>query len=88
LKKVLIAILLVVALISMSGCVAWKRSVKDSVSSIKGLDRVAYVYSLDGKLLREYRGRFDIETSQNKVKFDLNGKRFIIYNAVVIVEEQ
>jgi hypothetical protein len=36
-----------------------------------------------------YKGKFDISENSDgtKVKFDINGKRVMIYNAIVIVEE-
>lgn len=48
------------------------------------------VYSHEGELLAEYEGKFDISENESgtKVKFDLNGKRTIIYNAIVIVDEK
>lgn len=42
----------------------------------------------DGNLLKTYEGKCDIEENDsNKVLFDIDGKRVIIYNAVVIAEE-
>lgn len=53
-----------------------------------GLKRTISVYSYDGNLLKKYSGKCDIEENEsNKVLFDINGKRVIIYNAVVIAEE-
>lgn len=55
-----------------------------------GLDRILTVYSNDGKQLAQYEGKFDIEENDagTKVLFDLNGKRTIIYNAIVIAQEK
>lgn len=52
-----------------------------------GMDRTVKVYSQTGELIAEYSGKIDIETSENKVLFDVDGQRIIIYNALVIVEE-
>jgi len=54
-----------------------------------GLKRTAKVYSSDGDLIAQYEGKFDVQSSEfgNKVLFDIDGKRVIIYNATVIVEE-
>lgn len=78
-----------IALFSLTGCKTWERAFKDFESSISGLDRVVTVYD-NGEVIRTYRGKIDIEVNEygNKVKFDVNGKRVIIYNAVVVVEEQ
>lgn len=62
---------------------------KDISSSVSGMDRTLRAYSLDGELLETYSGKFDISENSNgaKVKFDKGNKRIIIYNAIVIVEE-
>lgn len=48
-----------------------------------GLYRVVTVYDMEGDQLAQYKGKFDIEEKQEngvvKVKFDMNGKRHIIY---------
>lgn len=86
-KKVLLIVLILSLFV---GCKEVGRSMKDLGSSFSGLDRVVEVYTLEGTLLKRYKGQLDIETNEygNKIKFDLNGKRVIIYNAVVIVEEK
>lgn len=55
----------------------------------EGLNRTISVYSNDGTLLREYHGKVDIEDNDfgNKVLFDNDGKRYIIYGGTVIIEE-
>ena len=82
-------VLLVVTLMLLAGCESFKRDMKGISSEFGGLNRVVSVYTYDGKLLRTYKGTLDIEFGEGgKVKFDLDGKRYIIYNAVVIVEEK
>ncbi len=48
-----------------------------------GLYRVVTVYDMEGEQLAVYKGKFDIEEKQEegvvKVKFDMDGKRHIIY---------
>ena len=41
-------------------------------------------------MIKRYEGKFDVKIDQygNKVKFDINGKRVLIYNAIVIIEER
>ena len=64
------------------------RTKKDFKSANTRLKRKITVYSLDGKELRSYKGKIDIESKENNtVKFDLDGKRYIFYNCSVIVEE-
>ena len=52
-----------------------------------GLERTAEVYDYNGNLLKTYSGKFDVESSVERVKFDIDGKRIMIYNAIVIIEE-
>lgn len=90
-KRIKITVILIVALFVLSGCASLERAFKDTSSSFTGLNREVFVYSQDGKeVLRNYHGRIDIQENEygNKVKFELNGKRVIIYNANVIVEEK
>lgn len=90
LKNTLIG-MAVLSLFFLQGCgESFDRGVKDIQSDLGGgLDRICYVYSYDGQLLTQYEGKFDIKNNDSgtQVKFDLNGKRTIIYNAIVIVEE-
>jgi hypothetical protein len=55
-----------------------------------GLERVVEVYDQSGKLIKTYQGKLDVQDTDygNKVLFDLNGKRTVIYNATVIVQEK
>lgn len=68
-----------------------KRAIKSINSDMKGgIERTVEVYDQQGNLIKKYTGKFDVETNEygNKVLFDLNGKRTIIYNATVIVQEE
>ena len=87
-KKILGLLLLVLVL---SGCTeGMKRELKSINSNFSGgLNRVVSVYSYNGDLLREYEGKLDVQLSEGgKVMFDLNGKRIMLYNVVVVVEEK
>lgn len=55
-----------------------------------GLKRTVNVYSRNGDLIANYDGKIDIEDSENcnKVKFELDGKRYIYYNCQVEVIEK
>jgi uncharacterized lipoprotein YehR (DUF1307 family) len=80
-----------ITLASLTGCASWERAAKDFNSDISGgLNRVATVYDSNGNVIKRYEGKFDVQADQygNKVKFDVNGKRVLIYNATVIVEEK
>ncbi len=89
-RTVLICSILAVIALALIGCQTWRRGLKDVSSSIGGLDRIVKVYSHDGKIITTYEGRIDIEVNEygNKVKFDLDGRRVIINNAIVIIEEK
>lgn len=90
-KKIFFGILLLMSLIIFAGCQSMGRDIKTTQSEwVGGLDRHISVYSQSGTLLAEYDGKVDIEDTEygNKVLFDLNGKRTIVYNAVVIIQEK
>lgn len=72
--------------------IAFKENFKRGLKSLNsdfngGLDRTITVYSDTGEVLKKYRGKCDIESNESKVLFDMDGKRVIIYNAIVIAEE-
>ena len=71
-----------------------KASVQRALKSINseysgGLDRTVTVYDYNGNEITTYTGKIDVEDTETggKVKFDLNGKRTIIYGGIVIVQE-
>jgi hypothetical protein len=74
-----------------TGCgESWERTVKDLDSEYAGgLNRTITVYDQNGQAIKQYKGKVDIRDSEygNKVLFDLDGKRVVIYNAVVVAEE-
>lgn len=88
-KKVALAAAIAALAVSATGCTAeWDRSMKDIGSNFNGgLDRTVTVYDMQGEPIKEYTGKIDVEANEGKVLFDLNGKRTIIYNATVIVQE-
>ena len=92
-KAILLAVLCVMmaaftVLGGCTGCATWQRSCKTCQSEISGgLNRTVNVYSYDGELIATYTGRIDIEQNESKVLFDMDGKRYIYYNAIVEVIE-
>lgn len=67
-----------------------QRTIKNISSNTSGgLERTVQVFDQNGNMIREYSGKIDIKDTEygNKVLFDLNGKRTVIYNATVIVQE-
>ena len=92
-KIILATVLLVVLcagiiLTGCTGCATWERSCKSCQSEISGgLNRTVNVYAYNGELIATHSGRIDIEENESKVLFDLDGKRYIYYNAIVEVIE-
>jgi hypothetical protein len=62
---------------------------KDRKAEVYGLNRVVKVYSA-GTLVAEYNGQLNITASDvpGGIKFEIDGKRYNIYNATVVVEEK
>lgn len=87
------AMILVLGVImtSLVGCgQSWERTKKNIASEYGGgLSRTVTVYDQQGNSIKTYEGNIDIRDTEygNKVLFDLNGKRIVIYNATVIAEE-
>lgn len=90
--KILMGVMLIIVLtLSMTGCACLTRMGKSIGSDLTGgLDRVVTVYDQNGNVIQTYEGKIDIEDTDygNKILFDLNGKRIVIYNSIVIVEEK
>ena len=67
------------------------RKLKTQKSNLTGgITREITVYSMDGKVLEQFRGKFDIEYADERILFDdENGDRHIIYfkSGTVIVNE-
>jgi len=90
-NKLTVMLVLGMILMSLTGCASLERAKKDISSDFGGgLNRVATVYDMNGNVIKRYEGKFDVEANEygNKIKFDINGKRVMIYNATVIVEEK
>ncbi len=76
-------------LVLSTSCTWYQDYKKDWESDTKGLNRTAYIYSKDGKLLKTYESRnmrYDIYDTT--VTLLVNNKRVLINNAIVIVEEK
>ncbi len=70
-----------------------QRALKDQQSELNGgIERVITVYDIDGDVIAQYSGRFDIETDrQSYILFDdEEGKRHIIYytTGTITVDEK
>lgn len=93
-KKWLARTLAIVALfttLGLTGCTAsCERELKSCSSDMNGgLQRVVNIYTLDGELIATYEGLIDIDDNSNgSIMFDMNGKRYVYYNAIVEVIEK
>ncbi|MFQ3230290.1 MAG: outer membrane lipoprotein-sorting protein [Reinekea sp.] len=90
-KKIILTCLVGFTLLTAGCSESMQRDLKTMKSEyVGGLERTASVYSGSGELIAQYNGRFDVQSSEygNKVLFDVDGKRVVIYNATVIIEEQ
>lgn len=88
-KRILCVSAILLMCSSITGCASWDRMVKDVSSDVDGgIDRTITVYDYSGNTIATYEGKIDIQESDgNKVKFDLNGKRTIIYGGIIISQE-
>lgn len=88
--KIIAGILLLASLFAFGGCASCSRGLKSCSSDINGgLYRTVNVYSLDGKLLATYEGKIDIDNNANgSIMFDLDGKRYVYYHAIVEIIEK
>lgn len=91
-KKKAIALIATTAIVASTatGCASIERFTKTVVSDTTGgLDRHVIAYTNTGEVLGEWEGKIDIQenNSGTKVLFDLDGKRIVLYNAIVVVEE-
>ncbi len=94
-KVLAVIIAILVAIMLAAGFIFFMRSstqrqIKDIQSEYTGgLNRHLVVYSYDGKKIAEYDGKIDIaERDSGVVKFQLKGKRYMYYNALVEVIEK
>lgn len=73
-----------------------KRAIKDMKSEIgNGIHRTVSVYDVNGELIKEYKGKFDVETGNSSnapyiVFDDENGKRHIVYytTGTILIDEK
>ena len=73
-----------------------KRAIKDLQSEMNsGIERTVQVYDVSGELIKEYSGKFDVETGNSNgttyiVFDDENGKRHIVYytTGTILIDEK
>ena len=89
-KKVLLILIGFLSGALLCGCASLERAQKSWSSDMNGgLERTINIYALDGKLIATYEGKIDIDDNSNgSVMFDLTGKRYVYYNAIIEVIEK
>ena len=69
-----------------------RRTFKSQESNFNnGIERIVKVYDVNGKLITEYDGKFDITYDDDRILFDdENGKRHIVYypTGTVVIDEK
>lgn len=84
----IVSVLAIVTVCGLAGCSSFSRSLKSATSDINGgLDRTVTLYDNTGKEIKSWRGKIDLESNDQEVFFDLNGKRVIIQGGIVVSEE-
>lgn len=88
-RLIALAALLLIGAITITGCTERQRkNLKHFKSDLIGLKRKVTLYDCQGRVIREWRGRFKIEVQGNFISFiDDNGKDVKI-SGTVVVEEQ
>lgn len=96
----IVGVIVIVVAAIICAAVAWcqlntesgRRAYKDQQSNLSGgIEREVSVYDVNGNLIKQYSGKFDIETdNESYILFDdENGNRHIIYytTGTIIVDE-
>ena len=87
-KKIIAMILVLITILSLTGCASMQRDMKTISSDWGGgLNRTVTVYDYTGNSIQSWTGKIDISESENEVWFDLNGKRTVIQGGIIIVQE-
>jgi len=90
-KKIWLIVTGLVLMLSLSGCASWERAKKDTDSELgNGLPRRIRVYNVDGKVIFDQKGKFDIYYKDHDVQYiDQKNRKHNIYigSGTVIVDE-
>lgn len=84
----IVSIMAIVIVCGLAGCSSFSRSLKSATSDISGgLNRTVTLYDNAGNEIKSWHGKIDLESNDQEVFFDLNGKRVIIQGGIVVSEE-
>jgi hypothetical protein len=53
-----------------------------------GLNRKVSVYSYTGEKICDWQGKLDYTYENNRLLFDMDGKRYSVFGGIVVTEEQ
>lgn len=69
-----------------------KRALKSQESNFNsGIKRTVTIYDVNGKVIKQYEGKFDVEYDDDRILFDdENGKRHVVYytTGTVAIDEK
>lgn len=100
LAPILSIIGIIIVTLAICGGIIWylygtedgKRVIKDTKSNIYGgIERTVTVYDINGEIIQQYQGKFDVDYDAERIKFDdEKGKRHIIYytTGTVVIDEK
>lgn len=88
--KRILAVGALFAVFVFTGCASCERELKSCNSDMNGgLNRVVNIYTYGGELIASYEGKIDIDDNTNgSIMFDMDGKRYVYYNAIIEVIEK
>ena len=87
-KKIIAMILVLITILSLTGCASMQRDMKTISSDWGGgLNRTVTVYDYNGNPIQSWTGKIDLSESDNETWFDLDGKRTVIQGGIIIIQE-
>ena len=87
-KQVIIIVLILCAIFIFSCTEKQKKELKHFKSDIIGLKRTVTLYDCNGKIIKQWKGRFKIEIQGAYISFiDDNGKEVKVSGTIVVQEQ-
>ena len=87
-KKIIAMILILITILSLTGCASMQRDMKTISSDWGGgLNRTVTVYDYNGNPIQSWTGKIDLSESDNETWFDKKKKRTIIQGGTIIIQE-
>lgn len=89
--KCLVVSLICALIVCLAGCASVQSSCKScAIDRAGGTDRIIRIYDYQGDVIAEYDGFIWVEEqdSGTNIMFELDGKRYIYYNAIFEIIEK